>query len=80
MTLEEARTLALLLSDVPDDWPVKAQTLCTCCMCMEDYAERLNYAFPSFVWETIPDTEETQFSTLTVRAKEAGDGDTAHPQ
>ena len=75
MTLFEAQELAVLLSDVPEDWPTPARSLCTCSGCMQDYQERLTYAFPQFVWAIVPDPDEQGFGTLTVRAREDSHAD-----
>ena len=75
MTLDDAQKLTALLSDVLDDWPTAAHSLCTCSGCMQDYQERLTHAFPQFVWTIVPDPDEQNFGTLTVRAREDSHAD-----
>ena len=79
MTLREAETLAVLLSEVPEDWPIEAETLCTCISCLKDYQARLAYAFPQFIWEISRNVDapaEPGFGILTVLEREPTDVNT----
>ena len=69
MTLDEAQRLARLLCEAPDDCPRDQQSLCTCVVCMRDYAIRLNAAFPSYQWTSEPDPDAGGFGLLRVEEK-----------
>lgn len=69
MTFEEAQQLVQIFNDPPDTMPHTAM-LCTCFLCMRDYAQHFAIVFPQFDWMVDGDPEDKDHGLLRVEEKQ----------